>query len=154
DLAVAGDNREKEVTTMNLFGSARTTPITTDSMDYAPLPRGALVISLVLSCFALSQLQAQCPSLCDSNLNTAVGDNAFNSSSPGSKNTAIGHDALHGNTTGIQNTAVGYSALTSNMTGRDNTATGAFALEINTTGFQDTADGSGALANNNGNSNT
>src|SRR5215469_6842756 len=84
-----------------------------------------VVIALVLACFALAPAtDAQCPQICDSNENTAVGDSALTSNTTGVDNTAIGFQALTNNTTGGGNTANGWEALISNTTGYQNTATG------------------------------
>jgi hypothetical protein len=118
------------------------------------------------ACFALSEVaDAQCPQICDSNDNTAVGNSALISNTTGSDNTAvgssallssstgefntaIGFEALSDNTIGDSNTATGYQALTSNTIGVENTATGIDALEFNTTGSLNTAAGYSALLNN------
>jgi hypothetical protein len=98
--------------------------------------------------------QAQCPSICDSNGNTALGDAAFNSPSTGELNTAIGYVALASNTTGNNNTANGSNTLFFNTTGNNNTANGAQALQHNTDGSYNTATGYQALFINNSSYNT
>ena len=115
----------------------------------------ALLIALVLACFALSQqARAVCQDGCLTNQNTVLGDDALFSNT-GSYNTAIGFNALHSNTSGISNTATGYRALLNNTTGSVNTATGIFALVNNTTGEKNTANGVSALfSNTSGNRNT
>jgi len=101
-----------------------------------------------LACFALSPLtHAQCPQICDSSDNTAVGNSALINNT-GVDNTAIGFNALEFNTGGHDNTAVGGAALQSNTTGIQNTATGAGALFHNTTGGANTATGLDALNEN------
>jgi hypothetical protein len=101
-----------------------------------------------LACFALSpQAHAQCPQICDGNMNTALGNDALLNNT-GLFNTAIGFDALSSNTTGPSNTAIGFQALFSNTTGILNTATGVQALGFNTTGNDNTASGFGALFSN------
>lgn len=81
------------------------------------------------------------------NINVAIGHQAFKSNITGTQNVAIGHQALLANT-GDFNTAIGHKALFSNIGGEQNTAIGLQALEDNTTGSTNTAIGSGALANN------
>src|SRR5436309_14954843 len=104
-------------------------------MNRSPL-LAFLLILFVLGCFALSPLaNAQCPQICDSNSNTALGDDAFLTRT-GSLSTAIGASALSSNTSGGDNTAIGFQALSSNTTGCLNTATGNNALELNTGGFE------------------
>ena len=117
--------------------------------------RFALVIPFALGGFALPQLtHAQCPQICDSNGNTALGDEAFLTAT-GSLNTAIGASALSSNTSGGDNTAIGFQALSRNTTGSLNTATGNNALELNTGGSENTATGVNALfENTTGNNNT
>ena len=113
------------------------------------------LIAFALACFALSPLaNAQCPQICDSNSNTALGDDAFLTTT-GSLSTAIGASALSSNTSGGDNTAIGFQALSSNTTGSLNTATGNNALELNTGGSENTATGVNALfENTTGNNNT
>ena len=107
------------------------------------------VIIAGVAFFGLSQLtQAQCPQICDSNENTALGDSALASNTIGSFNIAIGFEALFSNTTGISNTATGHQALFLNTTGVNNTATGFSALLFNTTGNENTAIGKEALGGN------
>src|SRR5439155_16917319 len=131
---------------------------TTNSMKRSSHHRGrvaALLIALVLACFALSQqARAVCQDGCLTNQNTVLGDDALFSNT-GSYNTAIGFNALHSNTSGISNTATGYRALLNNTTGSVNKATGIFALVNNTTGEKNTANGVSALfSNTSGNRNT
>src|SRR5947207_3554424 len=73
--------------------------------------------------------------------NTAEGDNALFSLTPGQANTAIGFQALFQNTTGFANTANGFDALSTNTTGDFNTGNGYGALANNTTGGDNTANG-------------
>src|SRR5215831_13797823 len=102
-----------------------------------------------LACFALAPLtDAQCPQICDSNDNTALGIGALASNTIGGFNTAIGFEALSSNTTGGVNTAIGFAALQSNTLGASNTATGYGALTGNTTGAFNVAAGMDALASN------
>ena len=102
-----------------------------------------------LACFALAPLtDAQCPQICDSNDNTALGIGALASNTIGGFNTAIGFEALSSNTTGGVNTAIGYQALWLNTTGGFNTAVGFAALQSNTLGASNTATGYGALTGN------
>jgi endosialidase-like protein len=99
----------------------------------------------VLVCLALSPAtDAQCPQICDSNQNTAVGDSALISNT-GTNNTAIGFSALFNNTTGDINTANGSYALSSNTTGSGNTAMGSYALHLNNIGAFNVATGGSAL---------
>jgi hypothetical protein len=101
------------------------------------------------ACFALAPAtDAQCPQICDSNQNTAVGDSALANNTTGSANTATGYSALGINTTGNQNTATGDDALFNNTTGSFNTANGFDALSLNTTGAHNTASGYSALDSN------
>src|SRR5437660_1437353 len=117
---------------------------------------GQVTLMFALACFALAPLiHAQCPQICDDNMNTALGDDALVNNTTGSFNTATGVLALLNNTTAYYNTAAGYSALTSNTTGGNNTATGALALILNKTGSNNTATGVNALFDNSvGNNNT
>jgi hypothetical protein len=113
----------------------------------------ALLIPLVLACFALSPTARAVDPPPDGgypNGNTAEGENAlFNlDTRTGSSNTAIGSIALFSDTTGSDNTAIGDNALSNNTTGSDNTATGLHALLLNTTGNNNTANGVNALLNN------
>jgi hypothetical protein len=111
--------------------------------------RFALLIQIVLACFALSPtVRATCQQGCFANQNTALGDDAFISNTSGANNTATGAFALQANTTGFGNTAIGSQALLSNTTGIYNTATGYFTLYYNTSGGYNTANGIGALASN------
>jgi hypothetical protein len=125
--------------------------------------RLALVIPLVLACFALlPQARADCQQGCDtSNSNTFLGEDALLNNTTGSFNTAIGFNALFSNTvanyntaigfkalfstTASVNTAIGFNALLSNTTGNFNTATGVDALLSNTRGIFNTAEGDEAL---------
>src|SRR5262249_6761936 len=119
-----------------------------NSMNRSPMRRGLLLIQLIVGVafFWLPQLtHAQCPQICDSNANTALGDGALISNTTGNNNTANGFNALFSNTEGFQNTATGWSALYSNTTGFANTATGVAALQFNTTGSYNTANGYQAL---------
>jgi hypothetical protein len=103
----------------------------------------------VIACLALSPLiYAQCPQICDNNMNTALGDDALIANTIGDFNTAIGFEALSSNTFGGVNTAVGYQALWLNTTGGYNTAVGFAALQSNTFGANNTATGYGALNGN------
>src|SRR5260370_10122801 len=98
----------------------------TDAISPALAGPGFLLIALALVCFAvLPAAQAECPSICDSNENTAIGDFALSHNTTGFSNTATGFNALRVNTTGSDNTATGDSALPNNTTGGANTANGA-----------------------------
>jgi len=122
-------------------------------------------------CFALAQLtHAQCPQICDSNDNTALGDSALSfdtgvsntaigfealQENTGNSNTAIGDSALLMNTYGDNNTAIGDEALWLSTSASYNTAVGVIALQSNTVGGENTAAGYAALnSNTTGNSNT
>jgi hypothetical protein len=112
-----------------------------NSISGAPLRRGVLLIAfpLALAWFALSpRAQATCPSSCDSNNNTAEGDNALQNLTA----------------SGFGNTAIGFNTLLKNTDGHSNTAVGVSALELGTNGFDNTATGWRALASNLGNDNT
>jgi hypothetical protein len=107
--------------------------------------RALFLIPLALACFESSQLtHAQCPQICDSNGNTALGVDTLELNTTGVDNTANGTNALFLNTTGNSNTATGIAALQSNNAD-NNTATGAGALDLNTTGSNNTATGADAL---------
>src|SRR5919197_1013942 len=135
------------------------------SMNCPPYQLALLLVSLVLTCFALSpKAQAVCQKGCLGNDNTALGKNALInttgsqntangfqalfSNTIGNSNTATGWEALTFNTTGNNNTATGTGSLPSDTTGSDNTATGEEALELNTTGHDNTANGLNALLSN------
>ena len=124
-------------------------------MNCPPYQLALLLVSLVLTCFALSpKAQAVCQKGCLGNDNTALGKNALINTT-GSQNTANGFQALFSNTIGNSNTATGWEALTFNTTGNNNTATGTGSLQFNTTGTENTATGVDALvANTTGKNNT
>ena len=143
------------------------------SIGRSLLRRGFLFIPLAFACFGLSPMaQAQaCPTLCDSNGNTAEGKSALFSLTSGSYNTADGYEALFTNSTGINNTATGYQALYNNTEGQRhvavgfqalynnnsgsyNNAVGAYALYHNKYGFDNNAFGDAALYNATGSKNT
>src|SRR5207302_11149738 len=63
--------------------------------------------------------------------NTAEGQNALLSLSPGTYNTAVGFSSLKRNTVGTLNTAIGVNALSINNAGSENTATAVNALYRN-----------------------
>jgi trimeric autotransporter adhesin len=117
----------------------------------------AIVIALLLTCFALSQ-QAQAivpaPDGGYPGGNTAEGQNALLSLTTGTYNTAVGLFSLRSNTEGRFNTGVGAGTLLANSADQ-NTATGAGSLLNNTSGVFNTANGAFALLSNTiGNSNT
>ena len=117
----------------------------------------AIVIALLLACFALSQ-QAQAvvpaPDGGYPGGNTAEGQNALFSLTSGTYNTAVGMLSLWSNINGSFNTAIGAGALLLNAADQ-NTATGAASLLNNTAGQDNTANGAFALFSNiGGNSNT
>jgi len=116
---------------------------------------GLLLVSLLLTCFALPQrTQAVVPAP-DGGYgpptygagNTAEGQNALLNLTTGEFNTAVGSLSLRANTTNSRNTAIGAAALLANTADR-NTATGAGALLSNTTGPNNTANGASALSSN------
>jgi hypothetical protein len=118
-----------------------------------PVPhlRGsALLISLVLACFAFSQRAPAVVPAPDGGypgFNTAEGQNALFSLTTGSANTAVGWFSLFSDTTGSFNTATGAGSLIFN-TADANAAFGAAALLFNTTGVNNTAVGAAALLHN------
>lgn len=87
--------------------------------------------------------------------NTAIGVSSLKANTSGNSNTAIGFWTLMTNTIGVANTAVGSSALRLNTDGQSNTAVGTVAMQDNTTGTANTAVGGSALTRNiSGNWNT
>jgi hypothetical protein len=133
------------------------------SVNRSPLRCGFLTLAIALAWFALSPpIKAQCPSDCDNNSNTAVGNNALPATT-GFNNTAVGSSALAADTTGSFNVAIGGGALRSNTTGQQNMAIGAEALRdsngnfnmaigfralFSNTGSRNSAVGAAALRNN------
>ena len=77
--------------------------------------------------------------------NVAVGDSAL-ASNLANNNSAVGFQALNANTTGTKNNAVGFQALFSNTTGSSNTAIGYTAGSALTTGSNNTIIGNSAAA--------
>jgi hypothetical protein len=76
----------------------KTSP-TRNSVNRPPLRYGLFLISIVLTCFALSPTaRAICQEGCLTNQNTVLGEDALVDSSPGLNNTAIGINALHADT--------------------------------------------------------
>jgi len=131
----------------------RTLPLK-HSMNLSPVRLVLLFIPFVLACFALAPAAAaQCPQICDSNSNTALGDSALVNDTTGTDNAAIGFGTLANNTTGDGNTAIGSGALGGNTTASYNTATGNEALSLNS-GNRNTANGNFALHLNRGENNT
>ena len=127
---------------------------TTLQLNRLSCPLALLLIPLVLACFALAPAAAaQCPQICDSNSNTALGDSALVNDTTGTDNAAIGFGTLANNTTGDGNTAIGSGALGGNTTASYNTATGNEALSLNS-GNRNTANGNFALHLNRGENNT
>jgi hypothetical protein len=109
---------------------------------------------LAIACFALvPPTRGQCPQVCDSNSNTALGDSALVNDTTGTDNGAIGFGALANNTKGDGNTAIGSGALGGNTTASYNTATGNEALSLDS-GDRNTANGNFALHLNRGENNT
>jgi len=104
-----------------------------------PLRCGFFSLAIALCWFSLSPpLKAQdCPTTCDTSLNTGVGVNALSSVNPaiGINNTAVGFGALKDTTNGFYNTAVGTRALEHNTTGKFNMAIGTEALNQNNANF-------------------
>jgi Chaperone of endosialidase len=123
-----------------------------DLIDWSPLRRGFVLITLAFVCFGFpSTVRAQLSPAPDGGYpaaNTAEGDSALFSLTTGWQNTADGYQALFSNTTGYHNTANGAFALFSNTTGAENTANGVEALFKNTTGTSNTANGYDALYSN------
>ncbi len=118
-----------------------------NSLSYAPVRRGFLLIAVALALFALLPMARAVSPAPDGgypNNNTAEGTNALNSLTTGKSNTANGFEALFSNSSGNNNTATGLNALLNNN-GSNNTATGLNALNRNTTGSDNTANGTGAL---------
>ena len=119
---------------------------------HASLQRcGLLLVSLLLTCFALPQrTQAVVPAPDGGYVgnNTAEGTSALFSLTTGIDNTALGFQALSHNTIGNFNTAEGFRALFTNTRGTQNTATGFNALVFNTEGNSNTATGVNALNRN------
>lgn len=109
------------------------------SNNRAPLRCGFFTLAIALGWFAFSPpLKAQdCPTTCDTSLNTGVGVNALSSVNPavGINNTAVGFGALKDTTNGFYNTAVGARALEHNTTGQFNMAIGTEALNQNNANF-------------------
>lgn len=105
---------------------------------------------IAMSAFlGLAQLtHGQCPQICDSTQNTALGDSALGNLTTGEGNTAIGFNALFSNTDGVSNTAIGLNALGGNVGGDDNIAIGKEALAVNSTGNGNAAVGDQALNHN------
>jgi hypothetical protein len=131
----------------------RTLPLK-HSMNLSPVRLVLLFIPFVLACFALvPPSRAQCPQVCDSNSDTALGDSALVNDTTGTDNAAVGFGALANNTTGDGNTAIGSGALGGNTTASYNTATGNEALSLNS-GDRNTANGNFALHLNRGENNT
>jgi hypothetical protein len=116
------------------------------------------LVTLVFICFALSptvQAVTPAPDGGYPGFNTAEGQSALGSATPGVWNTAIGGFALNSAITGgTGNTAVGLNALRANTLGDFNSALGVNALRFNVTGINNTAVGYQALFVNTGDSNT
>jgi hypothetical protein len=74
-------------------------------------------------------------------LTTAIGVNALNLNTAGTRTVAVGAYSLAANTTGDHNVAVGATSLQSNTTGSYNVAMGRDALNANTTASNNTAVG-------------
>ena len=78
------------------------------SVTRSPVPRGFLLIAVLLTCFALSATAEPCDrDGCDANGATFQGELALSNNASGLGNTAMGDHALYGNTTGNDNTAIG-----------------------------------------------
>jgi trimeric autotransporter adhesin len=91
-----------------------------------------ILASFGVAFFWLPQLtHAQCPQICDSNANTALGDGALSQNNSGIGNTAVGSETMLGSVSGNENTVVGFQASLLNM-GSNNTAVGSHALNNNT----------------------
>ncbi len=73
---------------------------------------GLIIIAGVV--ISVSQfIHAQCPELCDSNQNTALGQSALSNTTTGTGNTGVGFEALKSNISGSFNTAYGVQTLSS-----------------------------------------
>ena len=132
--------KTKNMTTSQLRNSIR------DSLQRC----GVLLVSFLLTCFALAQRTQAVDPPPDGgypNFNTAEGQKALFSLTTGQWNTALGAFTLWQDTAGSYNTAVGAAALLLN-TADSNTATGAGALLSNTIGDGNTANGAFALSSN------
>jgi hypothetical protein len=108
------------------------------------------LVGLLLACFALlpkAQAVSPPPDGGYPGANTAAGQSALLSLTPGTYNTAVGILSLRSDTTGSYNTAVGAGTLVLN-TASESTATGFGALLSNTTGSGNTANGAFALFSN------
>src|SRR5207248_3166271 len=146
----------KAATRSHMIRFMKTTTLPLNHWINRALYRLALVIPLVVGCFAfLPQARADCEQGCDIDHNdTFLGNGALVNRTTGADNTAAGAFALTVNTVGFGSTAVGNAALAANTTASFNTATGNFALADNT-GGNNTATGAFALRNNTtGNENT
>src|SRR6266849_5583738 len=98
--------REQNTTTMNLFRSRTTIPLTRNSISRSPLRNGFFPIALIVAWFALApQARAVCQEGCLTNSNTVLGDDALLNNTTGYDNTATGFQALFSNTTAFLNTA-------------------------------------------------
>ena len=75
---------------------------------------------------------------------TAVGNNAMQSSYQGSGNTAVGSEALSCNIFGVENSALGRGALGGNINGYGNVGVGSHSLSRNKHGNWNIAIGQGA----------
>jgi trimeric autotransporter adhesin len=124
-------------------------------------PCGLLLVSLLLTCFAVPQnTQAVVPAPNGGypGFNTAGGTNALQSLTTGVGNSAVGWYSLFSNTDGSFNTAIGAGTLLSNIgdqslgNGTQNTAVGTAALLFNNNGYANTAVGCQALLSNTTNS--
>lgn len=79
--------------------------------------------------------------------NTAIGTNALQNTI-GQQNIGIGVDTLINNTIGFQNIAIGNNNLLFNTTGENNIGLGLVTMLFNTTGINNIAIGTGSLFNN------
>src|SRR5438552_1144836 len=113
----------------------------------------AVLSSLVLVCFALSQMAQAAPDVNpppDGGYprgNTAEGSSALFSLTTGYYNNAFGFDALFSNTTGNRNVGIGLGALGQNTTGNDNIALGYLSGSDLTTGDNNIYIGNLGVAN-------
>jgi hypothetical protein len=116
----------------------------------SPLRRGFLLIAFAGVLWAPSPvIHAQCPQICDSNGNTAIGFDA-STISTGYAHTATGTEALFLNTTACCNTAYGFAALFNNTIGGDNIALGNNAGFNVTTGSNNIDIGNAGLSGDSG----
>ena len=141
-LIGAGATERLKVTSAGLFINGSATVLAGGASDIDGLTDGYNVGNSVgLGAGALAADDGT------SNNNTAVGANALNVVTTGTKNVATGMYALYSNTDS-KNVATGFEALKSNTSGGSNTASGYQALKATTTADKNTANGAYALVSN------